>query len=411
MEQLRNNNRRLRAESNSLKEELSNLRTYLSEAKKRPLTTIQNQVQVWSLENGIQFRKLPETMPQLLDQFLEQLKANRSLREEVKALETEVQISKNEACAAGKAELDAELQAKASQEQVHALQQQLLAQVDNESAISDDHFFKNFRCLVASIKSLSRSIHITKDTNMLENLGIGCLLRDVNNKHWNSRARKKALTEAWIWSVLWDKFFAFPFALSDENGGLMTQLWHRLFGADHDHGWPVPSTVSEQWRYTTVEHLVHILGLDYRKDNDEGEDSAMQDNDFDSLFHEESASTAVRNEAINIISSRLATVSAKGDFTQIPGIVDRAMTLALEMSLQRCRLQVTYPAVNANFVESQMSAIADPDGEDMQDGVVAFVVHPGLTKWGDANGKDLDQCYDIVPSLVQLQPRELCASK
>lgn len=44
----------------------------------------------------------------------------------------------------------------------------------------------------------------------------------------------------------------------------------------------------------------------------------------------------------------------------------------------------------------------DLDGDDIDDGVVAFIVKPGLRKWGNAHGKMLDQYYDIVPSLVQL---------
>ncbi|KAG9203699.1 hypothetical protein G6514_002310 [Epicoccum nigrum] len=244
---------------------------------------------------------------------------------------------------------------------------------------------------------------------MLGVLGIGCLLRDVDSKHWNSRARKKGLAEAWIWSVLIDRIFASPFALSEEHGGTMTDLWYRLFGAGHNHEWPIPSVMCEKWRYTTTEHSVNAFGLADLIGDDQAADKMVQDDDCRSSFYEQSSSSNVRNKTIRIVSTRLATVSSKGDFAQIPGIIDQAMTLALEMSLQRCCLQVTYPAVNANFVKSQMSAVADADGEDMQDGVVAFVVHPGLTKWGDANGKDLDQRYDIVPSLVQLQPLKSCA--
>jgi hypothetical protein len=40
----------------------------------------------------------------------------------------------------------------------------------------------------------------------------------------------------------------------------------------------------------------------------------------------------------------------------------------------------------------------------MVDGTVAFVVSLRLTKWGDAEGRQLDCRYDIVPSLVHLQP-------
>ncbi|KAJ8113128.1 hypothetical protein OPT61_g4673 [Boeremia exigua] len=87
-------------------------------------------------------------------------------------------------------------------------------------------------------------------------------------------------------------------------------------------------------------------------------------------------------------------------------IVDRAFTLALEMSLQNCRFQVTYPSAGAKFHDGSMSSLPDLDGEDISDGIVAFVVNLGLTKWGDAHGKMLDQRYDVVSALVQLEPAE-----
>jgi hypothetical protein len=46
----------------------------------------------------------------------------------------------------------------------------------------------------------------------------------------------------------------------------------------------------------------------------------------------------------------------------------------------------------------------DPDGNNVEVGTVAFVVHPGLTKWVDTHRKKLEHRYDIVPSLVQLEP-------
>jgi hypothetical protein len=50
-----------------------------------------------------------------------------------------------------------------------------------------------------------------------------------------------------------------------------------------------------------------------------------------------------------------------------------------------------------------MTSVPDRDCEDIEGGFVAFVVNPGLTKWGDARGLHLDQRNDIVPSLVQLE--------
>jgi hypothetical protein len=393
-----------------IKDNNKRLRTQLQDAQEYPFAIIEHRLQSYARKHNLTINIASRRdVVEIPDQLLERWDESNNLREHIKSLEFDVQ---NTAFKVEKAERDRAItqnHASVLEEQVHTLQRQILASVDKNCAVSDDKLMKDFRCLVASIKALSRSIIITKDTNILEVLGRGCLLIGVDAMHWNTRARKKAMTEAWIWSVLMDRIFASPFALSEDHGGTMTDLWYRLFGADHDHSWPVPSMACEQRRYKTMDHHVNAFGLNDFKDNGEGSGSAMHDNDFDSLYHEDRACFPVRNKAISIISSRLATVSAKGNFAQIPGIIDRAMTLTLEMSLQRCRLQVTYPAVNANFVESQMSAVADADGEDMQDGVVAFVVHPGLTKWGDANGKDLDQRYDIAPSLVQLQPLKSCA--
>jgi hypothetical protein len=44
--------------------------------------------------------------------------------------------------------------------------------------------------------------------------------------------------------------------------------------------------------------------------------------------------------------------------------------------------------------------VSIPDSEEVPEGRVAFIVNPGLTKWGDAHGKCLDQRLDIVPALV-----------
>ena len=387
----------------------AHLRAELFNVDEKVFSVIENHMQSYARQRGFGFETMTgRSVPRLLDQLLHNTMKNKDLREETRSLRLDAQTLRSKLQLAENAEVDRQIaqdQAKALQEQVHTLQQQLLARVDKECAISDDKFTKEFRCLVASIKSLSRSIHIKKDMNMLAVLGVGCLLIDVNSDHWNTRARKKCLAEAWVWSVLIDRVFTSPFATLEERGGSMADLWYRLFGGDHQHGWPTPSALCEKWRYITMERSVEAFGLDTSM-NDGVEDARMvHDDKLDSLFQDdETVCSRVRANAINIISTRLAAVSPKGDFVQIPGIVDRAISLAAEMSLQHCRLQVTYPAVNASFVESQMSTITDPDGEYTQDGVVAFVVNPGLTKWGDAKGKDLDQRYDIVPALVQLEP-------
>ena len=52
-----------------------------------------------------------------------------------------------------------------------------------------------------------------------------------------------------------------------------------------------------------------------------------------------------------------------------------------------------------------MKIMEDPDDDDdsTENGIVTFVLNPGLTKWGDAYGKNLDQHCDIVKSTVKLE--------
>jgi hypothetical protein len=50
-----------------------------------------------------------------------------------------------------------------------------------------------------------------------------------------------------------------------------------------------------------------------------------------------------------------------------------------------------------------MTAVPDRNGRDIEEGTVSFVVNSGLTKWGDAEGRNMDCRYDIIASLVQVE--------
>jgi hypothetical protein len=75
------------------------------------------------------------------------------------------------------------------------------------------------------------------------------------------------------------------------------------------------------------------------------------------------------------------------------------------MSPQRTRVRITYPVVGSGWDGSSMKLLEDPDDDDdvTENGVVSFVLNPGLTKWGDAHGKKLDQRCDIVKAKVKLE--------
>ena len=113
--------------------------------------------------------------------------------------------------------------------------------------------------------------------------------------------------------------------------------------------------------------------------------------------------STLRHETSNTIGSRLAKFSSiTVDAPQFQNIVDKAFQLALQVSLQRFRIQITHPMVGDSFNTDTMKAIPNTDDEDADDGAVAFIVRPGLNKWGDTHGKNFDHRYDVVPSLVQV---------
>lgn len=321
----------------------------------------------------------------------------QATKDEVQALRSrlaEVRVSHNQSQAMHD-------QVRSLQEEVQSLQKQLLTKVEKVHVVSDDVFDKDFRNLIAMVKSLSRSVRITKDMNMLESLDSRGLLTDVHDHHWSTRARKKCFVEAWIWSVLLDHVFKTPFTIIGENGAAIAELWGKLFDDKPHRGWPSPSALCESWRCTTVKHAVATMGQDPSLEANIKAEGGIAHST--SPEESDSAELRTRNAVANEVGTRLANLSTAANFPLIPKIVETAFALELRMSLQRSRLQVTFPNVDDQFDRAQMMSIPDPDGEELEDGVVAFIVRPGLTKWGDAYGKHFDQRYDIVPSLVQLQ--------
>jgi hypothetical protein len=174
-----------------------------------------------------------------------------------------------------------------------------------------------------------------------------------------------------------------------------------MFGENHHHAWPQPSLECETWRCKTMEQLISLAGRDtitsgISEPQPEGVKVSVLNN---------------RLIVTTIIEGHFTMKSPECDRRPFRQLVDKAFGLAMQMSLQRPRLQVPYPAVGAMFNRREMSSLPGPDKEDddepMGDEVVAFVIDPGLTKWGDAHGENFGERYDIVPSLVHLEPANI----
>jgi hypothetical protein len=289
-------------------------------------------------------------------------------------------------------------QVKGLQAQVQSLQTEMLARVDKVVAVSDDQFNQDFRALAALVKSLSRSVRVTEDMNIFGIIRPHYLHKHVAEHQWANRARKKYYIEAWIWSILYQRIFSNPFAILGRIGEEFGDTWECLFGDDFVDRWPVPSSLCENWRCIGIERMVDQVG---RSTIMEGLAGTPPGSEAVQSLRDQVTKT--RSATCDIIGSKIVLVSTTVDLTRVPLIVNKAYSLAMEMSLQRSRLQVTWPYVGELFVKEEMSCVPDSDGEEFEAGTVAFTVHPGLVKWGDANGKNFEERYDIVSSLVHLE--------
>jgi hypothetical protein len=292
-------------------------------------------------------------------------------------------------------------QLQASRNQVKILQNQLLAGVDKVYVYTDDQLNQDFRALIALVKSLSRSVRVAQHANVTGTLEPWGLLKGVAGRHWDSRARIKSYIEAWIWSVLVEKLFSRAFGVFGKFGEHLNEDWSYLFSTGNPLPWPEPSTSCEKWRYTTMEQLVNMVG---RSAIIQGQaDVAIRSNAGATAKYWIKAVIKNRDEVAQTIGEKLLSISSAVDISRISHIIDKAFSLAHQMSLQRSRILVIFPLPGADFVNGEMESMPDRNGNDMAEGRVAFIVNPGLTKWGDANGKKLEQRHNIVLPLVQLE--------
>lgn len=282
--------------------------------------------------------------------------------------------------------------------QVATLQNEMSAKRYKVAVVSDEHFAQDFRTLANIIKSITRVVRPMQDLNFTEFTGSSGLLQGVNQNLWSARTCKKFLIEAWIWSVLCDFVFSHPFGWLGKVGLDLAVMWTSVYGRDRVGGWPKPTLMSETWRATTSTQVAEQLHPKAMSEGFVDDEPSFQNMDYDAINH--------RAQIFSLIMSFLSTISGVKALPEVHTIVHKALTLAMQMSTQRVRLQITYPPVGLPFDDKIMKPMDDPEDddeeEDVKDGAVAFVLHPGLAKWGNAHGKDLDQRFDIVKAAVKL---------
>ena len=259
--------------------------------------------------------------------------------------------------------------------------------------LTDAQFVQNFRALVSAVRSLSRQIHSGDGNNIVGLLGVPELLSNVSAEHWKGRARTKRFVEAWMWFTLIAQVFRDTFQKFGKSGEGLAKSWIEMFGQEHDHGWPIPSIECETWRLRTMDYLAACSGLALISINQQDRARNISNN----------TDSTARATVTHHIHQRIQKIRPEMDLSSVRSIVDKAFALAKHMSSQQSRLQITYPSTGMLFDQNNMLSVSDIDSEEDEKGLVAFVVNPGLTKWGDAQGRYLDERLDIVRALVQVE--------
>jgi hypothetical protein len=320
-----------------------------------------------------------DTMLTILNRMFQDAMLAKSSQDQVELLHSQVKSSQD--------------QVKSLQEQVQILQKQLLAKADKVQAASDQQFALDFRNMVSLIKTLSRTARPTEVVNTVATADVGLLLVGVSAHYWSNRPKAKCLIEACIWSVLVKQVFRTPFAFLGPACDSLSSTWQNVFCDTHFGEWPSPTALCETWRYTTIERMLNVVNLEV----------ITKGLTKDSNPVVEPSILKAREVVLRNVQAALAEKGLAPNLTQLHTIIDKAFTLAMQMSLQRYRVQVTWPKVGDIFNEGEMSSVPSLDDSDSDEGIVAFVVNPGLTKWGDTHGGHFDQRYDVVRSLVQLE--------
>jgi hypothetical protein len=112
---------------------------------------------------------------------------------------------------------------------------------------------------------------------------------------------------------------------------------------------------------------------------------------------------AARDGITSVIATDFALVAPPVDLSLMSQNVDEAFVLTMNMSLQRSRLQITFPDIGETANTPGIASLP-PCGEgDVDNGIVASIVTPGLPKRGDVHGKGFNHRCNIVPALVRLE--------
>jgi len=142
--------------------------------------------------------------------------------------------------------------------------------------------------------------------------------------------------------------------------------------------YPVASEQSEKWRNATVLHLASKVSKNPEK------------------------ASAIAITILEQLEDRLCSIlgidSLKAsDRDSLTKIVTDSCEFAVLLGQQRCRLRFYVPEAGLHFDATDNKEKLETIGsEEIQFGKVGFVSAPGLRKWGNGYGQNLDELDVIV---------------
>jgi hypothetical protein len=156
--------------------------------------------------------------------------------------------------------------------------------------------------------------------------------------------------------------------------------------------WPEPGSLSEKWRYATLEPLREVLTKNMGKHP---------------AYEEVRRSYGINVSRVSeTLAEALRQVTSQVSQADIHDIVDKACSLTLDFGVQRCRLQVVAPQPNDMISITTTGDFSDVNGENdpgLESGVVQLMVSPGLRRRGDGRGGRLESdIASICPTVLYL---------
>lgn len=287
------------------------------------------------------------------------------------------------------------------EEEKARLQDALLSAADKFRPISDRDFVIQFNILKSSVTTLARSPLEVDAERLGEAFGQSDFVRTLSKIHY------KFVLESAIWAILVHGIFSTPFKAFGHYGERFAAAWihcisiskHGWISTNHteeilnqtDIAWPQPETLSEKWRSLAVEELRSTLTTR----------GCMQPFAGDAKKGYEDNVAMVSED----LAKSLSRVCSEDKTMEIRDIVDKACFLALDMGMQRSRLQLFAPRLGDKVSRHYPKTYTEvnPNNEPKAtSGTVRLVVRPGLRKTGDGRGGCLDQTTDLCPAGLYL---------